>query len=275
MLFGLAAVLATSASGCIPVPGADQLWQSETRWIIVGELHGTTETPEAFANLACLAAETGRPVMVALEYSADWQPVIDAYLASDGGPKARLALLRLSMWNADMQDGRGSVAVLGMLDRFRRMKQAGQITGVIGTDVGRSTPSGQTRDAAMAQAWTAIPVAANGMVLALAGNFHAMRNAVVQSGQTISTAGSLMPPKRTMTVNVVGNGGTAWNCQSDGCGAHNAGPTKTATAGIVFNDRTDASWTATYELGRPTTAAIPAIAPKRDLPHPTSARFGG
>lgn len=268
------ALFAATASGCTPVPGADGLWQSRTRWVVVGEIHGTNETPDAFTNLVCLAAATGRPVTVAVEFSADWQPVLDAYLASDGGSKAQAALLTLPVWKAEMQDGRGSVASLRMLDRFRRMKLTGGITGVSGFDIGRSTPPGQTRDAAMAKAWTAMPAAGNGIILALTGNIHAMRRAFVRPNQMIVTAGSLMPPTRTMTVNVVGSGGKAWTCQSDGCGEHANGPPRTAEAGMLYSDKADHPWGATYELGRPTTAAAPAIAIEAPARLPSSDRTG-
>lgn len=268
MIVSLAALLAAMASGCVPVPGADGLWQSKTRWVVVGEIHGTNETPDAFTNLVCLAAATGRPVTVALEYSADWQPVINAYLASDGGSEARATLLTLPVWKSEVQDGRGSVAFLRMFDRLRRMKRAGQITGVIGSDEGRSPPPGQMRDAAMAKAWTAIPAANNGIILALVGNIHAMRKAMVRPDRTIVTAGSLMPPARTITVNVIGNGGKAWNCQSDGCGEHKNGAPRTANTGISFGNDADHAWDTTYELGRPTTAAAPAITVKAPLQRP-------
>ncbi|MEP7211342.1 MAG: hypothetical protein ABI740_10935, partial [Alphaproteobacteria bacterium] len=259
MGLSFAVLLAAAASACAPVEGADRLWLPATHWVIVGELHGTNETPDAFTNLVCLAASSGRPVTVALEYSADWQPVINAYLNSDGGADARAALLTLPVWQAEMQDGRGSIAFLQMLDRLRRMKMAGRIVGVIGSDVGGSTPSGQTRDAAMAQAWTAIPTAENGIILALVGNVHAMRKAMVRPERTIVTAGSLMPSARTITVNVVGNGGKAWNCQADGCQEHDNGVPRQASAGIVIATDADYPWSATYELGRLTTAASPAI----------------
>ena len=184
-----------------------------TRWVIVGEIHGTIETPEAYANLACLAVQSERPVTIAVKYSADWQPVIDAYLRSDGKEKARAALLSLPVWHAKLPDGRGSVAFLRMFDRLRQMFQDGEITGVIGSDVGHATPAELTRNEAMANAWMAIPAPDNGIVLALVGNFHAMRKAAVRPNQTIMTAGSLMLPTRTITINIVGMKGTAWVCE--------------------------------------------------------------
>ena len=218
----------------MPVPGADRLWRPATHWVIVGELHGTAEIPDAFTNLVCLAAASSRPVTVALEYSSDWQSAIDAFLASDGGPAAQATLMTLPVWHQEMQDGRGSTAFRQMLDRLRVMKRDGMIVGVVATDVGRATPPVPTRDAAMARAWTAIPTADDGIVVALAGNVHAMRHPWVLPGNNIVTAGSLMPVARTMTVNVVGNGGQAWNCQADGCRGHASGPARTAAAGIGY-----------------------------------------
>lgn len=254
----LSALLAASTSLCAPVVGAEQLWQPTARWVIVGEMHGTNETPAAFANLACLASETGRPVTVALEYSKDWQPVVDAYLASDGNGKTRSDLLALSIWGPDFPDGRGSIAFLRLLDELRRMKQKGTIAAVLCTDIDAAASPDQTRDAFMAQAWTSIKAPENAVILALVGNVHAMRTTMVRPNRTIITAGSLMPSARTITVNVVGNGGKAWNCGEDGCGPHDNGSPRNASAGIAFSTSPEFPWSAVYELGKPTTAAVPA-----------------
>lgn len=262
MIAILAALLSATPSPCKPVPGADRLWQPTTRWVLVGELHGTNETPDAFANLVCLAASTNRPITVTLEYSTDDQAVVDFYLASDGNDRACSALLELSIFTSAMQDGRGSVAFVRLFDQLRRMKQAGKIRGVVGSDVGRSTPAGQERDASMAQTWTTIPAPDKGMILAFVGNVHAMRKAMVRPNHTIITAGSLMPAERTVTVNIVGSGGKAWNCQQDGCGAHDAGRPSEAAIGITYSTDADRQWDATYQLGTPTTAAAPAVATK-------------
>ncbi len=259
MILGLVALLAAAAP-CTPVPGADRLWQPATRWVIVGEMHGTAETPAAFVNLVCLAAESGRPVTVSIEYSEDLQPEIDAYLASDGGDEARAALLKMKAW-AGRQDGRGSIAFLRMFERLRVLKQSGRITGVIATDIGKSWSESEERDAAIARLWRAIPTPNNDIVLALVGNFHASRTALITPDKTINPAASLMPPERTVTINVVGNGGQAWFCGRGGCAAQFNGEPREAPAGITYSEDTDRRWDATYELGVPTTAAPPALSP--------------
>jgi hypothetical protein len=54
---------------------------------------------------------------------------------------------------------------------------------------------------------------------------------------------------RTVKVNVVGSGGTAWHCQQDGCGAHDAGLPREAATVITYSTAADRQWDATYELG--------------------------
>lgn len=258
MISILAAMMASAVS-CDPVSGADRLWRPTIRWVIAGEVHGTNEAPDAFANLVCLAAATKRPVTVALEYPADDQAVIDAYLASNGDAKARSALLTSPVFASRTQDGRGSVAFVRLFDQLRHMRQAGQIEGVVASDTGPAIPIRLTRDAAMARAWTAVPAARNGIVLILVGNLHAMRKPVVTPTHTIITAGSLMPVGRTVTINITGSGGQAWNCQQDGCGAHAIGPPHKGVTKISYSTDEARRWDATYELGVPTTAASPAL----------------
>jgi hypothetical protein len=48
MIFSISALLVATASGCTPIAGADNLWVPNTRWVILGEMHGTNETPDAF-----------------------------------------------------------------------------------------------------------------------------------------------------------------------------------------------------------------------------------
>lgn len=241
---------------CRAVPGAEQLWAPGVRYVVVGELHGTNETPDAFANLACLAAHTGRPVTIALEYPADAQAAIDAWLRSDGSASAKAALLELPIWHGAMQDGRSSVAFLRLFETLRVMKQAGTIRGVMASDV-TALPTNGTRDAAMAGAWQRIDAGATGIVLVLVGNLHAMRQQ--REGFPLIPAASLLPRDRTVTIDAVGNGGQAWYCQQDGCGANRAGPPRDAAEAIVRFDDAAAPWDARYELGRPTTAAAPAV----------------
>lgn len=247
------------AADCHPVPGADRLWAPTMRFVVVGEVHGINETPDALANLACLAAESGRPVTVALEYDADTQPVIDAWLQSDGSAAARTALLAMPFWHRDFQDGRSSVAFLRLFEQLRRLKQAGRIRGVVASDVVDFT-DGKSRDAWMAQAWQHAVPAPNGLVLVLVGNLHAMRQK--REGFDVVPAASFLPRDQTVTINAVGDGGEVWTCQQDGCGKHGSGAPRGVPEGMVTVSDPAESWDVQYNLGRPTTASVPAV-PKR------------
>ena len=271
------ALAAASAVGPCPVPpGAEALWRPSIRYLLIGEIHGTAETPAAFADLVCAAARSGRPVTVAVEYSSDDQPVLDAFLASNGDAKARAALLTLPIWHDAWQDGRSSTAFLALFERLRVLKQAGLIRGVVCGDSGKDTPKDMTRDTAMSRNWQAVPLGPDGLLIALAGNVHMMRRPVERPGMTIHTAGSLMPRERTMTVDVRYNGGKAWTCQQDGCGVHSAGRTRRVKPGLVPTADPAEQFDAVLELGRPVHAALPALPELRSFkPMAGPVRIGG
>jgi hypothetical protein len=268
----MAMLLSAAPSPCAAVPGADQLLGSSINWVVIGEMHGTNETPDAFADLVCLAAKTGRPVTVALEYPVDEQPVIDAFLASDGGPTAQAGLLAAPVWHRDMQDGRTSVAFLRLFHRLRVMKQHHLIEGVRAFDVPDKGNEPRERNAAMADHLTALVSGPDRLVMVLVGNFHAVRHPLERGGTTIRPAAALLPRDRTVTINVIGNGGVAWNCQQDGCGPHDYGGDPKAMAGIVPVTDADGGWDMLYMLGKPVTAAVPAVPAE---PRPGNATGGG
>lgn len=260
MLTALAAVLAPSSPDCTPVSGAERLWQDNIRWVIVGEHHGTNETPDAFANLVCLASQSGRPVTVALEYNSDDQSVIDRFLATADPVEARQILLSLPRWHWFTQnsDGRTSTAFLRLFETLRTMKRQGMITGIIASDVPSTWRGTPDRDAEMGRNWQAIAVPTNGLIVALVGNVHAVRLASFElGGRSIVPAASYLPRPQTMTLSVEGNAGTAWNCNAQGCGAHAYGGNRQSTAGITYSTKPEHRWDAIYELGVATTASEP------------------
>jgi hypothetical protein len=45
---------AAANAGCPPTPGAEQVWSNTSlRWVFIGEMHGSNETPNAFSTLVC------------------------------------------------------------------------------------------------------------------------------------------------------------------------------------------------------------------------------
>src|SRR5690554_1179150 len=121
-------LLATSAATsqpCSQIPGWEQvLARAETRWIVIGEMHGSNEVPELFADAVCRTAQSRR-VVVGIEQPASQQEAIDAFLDSDGGEAARRDFMEAAMWHGPMKDGRSSEAIFRLFERLRQMKAAG------------------------------------------------------------------------------------------------------------------------------------------------------
>jgi hypothetical protein len=256
----LAAAAATGAPACIPVRDAATLWaEPETRWVIVGEQHGTNEIPDAFANLVCLAAQARGPVTVAIEYPVEMQPVLDAWLASDGGADAREALLAAPLWNSRFQDGRASVAFLRMFDRLRLLHVAGKVVSVRAFDVPFDGSEKGDRNAAMARRLTAIADAAKGLTLVLVGNIHARRDEVTFGSTTIRPAAFLLPAAQRVTVDINARGGTMWNCQMQGCHVYTSGAGPARPAGLRWDMSANRNYDVIYMLATPFSAAEPAV----------------
>lgn len=261
MLVALALLAASAAPAtCTPIEGAAMLWSKrETRWVIVGEMHGTNETPDAFTNLVCLAAKSRGPVTVAIEYPADMQPVLDAWLASDGGEAARTALLAGPFWRKPMQDGRTSVAFLRMLDRLRLMHRAGTVLSVRGFDVPADGSDKRDRNAAMADRLTKIADTTPALTLVLVGNYHAIVREMASPRGPVHPAASLLPADKRVAVDVAGAGGSMWNCQMEGCHLYDYRPQPTGPAAIAPDTGPDRRYDAIYTLGKPFTGAEPAV----------------
>jgi hypothetical protein len=139
--------------------------------VLIGEQLGTWEGPGAVGDLACDAAATGLAVTVGLSIPQTEQKRIEAYLASPGGPKDQDALLKGDFWRKVQQDGRGSRAVMDLIDRMRAMRAAGRKVSVVAFDTDMS--NGSVRDEKMAKVLLAQRAARPyDVFLVLAGNAH-------------------------------------------------------------------------------------------------------
>jgi hypothetical protein len=82
---------------CRPSAGLEPLLADRDA-LLVGEVHGTVESPAFFAETACAALAGGRAVTVALEIPVAEQARLEAFLASPGGAADRAALLTGAFW---------------------------------------------------------------------------------------------------------------------------------------------------------------------------------
>ena len=257
-------VAAAGAGSCNAIPGWDQVLADEaTRIVVLGEVHGSNEAPAVVADAACLTAQT-RPVVVALEQPSLDQPVIDAFIASDGGEAAREAFLAAQMWHLPMKDGRSSEAYFGLFEKLRQMRAAGTIEAVIAFQpsavMGQPSaqpserPSQGIYEKAMADQLLA-GTRPGTTVIALVGNIHAMLTESPFEPRFMPMATHL--PAGSVTLFVVPNGGETWSCQRDTCGANHAGGPRTPRErGVVLGEGTP-SYSGVLFLGVPATASPP------------------
>ena len=91
---------------------------AEGRVLFVGEVHGNTETPAAFARYVCAAASRAGRTLVLLELPPHHAPALRAAMASDDPRTALLSGLE-AHWKT--RDGRGSEAMLDMMARLMRL----------------------------------------------------------------------------------------------------------------------------------------------------------
>jgi hypothetical protein len=260
-MIGLLALAAASMPACPQVVGVEHLWaKAETRWVMIGEMHGTAEMPAAFGDMVCKAAtDSGRPVTVALEQDVEMQPAIDAFIASDGGPAARAAFLKARMWNGKMQDGRASQAMLALYDRLRVLKQGGRIRAVVAFIPSMTGWKGDgPYNMELADMLRALPVAPNGLILAYMGSVHAAKSSVGQGAHAFLPAGADLAPERTISLYIDSNGGAAWTCMQDGCAPHPM-QARDAKRGFTPADRLPWRYDWIFELGAPATASPPAV----------------
>ncbi|MCP3140695.1 hypothetical protein [Pyxidicoccus xibeiensis] len=139
--------------------------------VLIGEQLGTREAPAAVGDLVCEATEAGLSVTLALSIPSTEQERIDAYVASPGAPPDQDALLSGDFWRKAQQDGRGSRAVMDLIDRVRALRARGSTVAVVAFDTDMA--HGSTRDARMARAvLNRRAVRPNDVLLVLAGNAH-------------------------------------------------------------------------------------------------------
>lgn len=180
----VAMTLLCSAAMAAPAPDdtATQIMAhaGDHRLVVLGEYHGTAETPLLVADLTERYSRDNAAVRLALELPMSENAALARYLRSDGGADARDALRTSPFWAVkdDQHDGRRSRDMLDLIDAVRALRAQGRDVGIAGYDVETGTSKdNQTRDTAMAthlrQQFSALP--ADARMLVLTGNAHALR----------------------------------------------------------------------------------------------------
>jgi hypothetical protein len=264
----VASAAPTASADCTPIPGWERVLSDENvRWIVIGELHGTAETPAIFADAVCLTAEKRGPVVVALEIPSSDQPAIEAFMTSDGGPAAQAEFFKARIWHTGT-DGRSSQAVFRLFDRLRQMHLRGRVDRVIAFQDDRPSRDPPGAGQGPYEQRLAASVRAAGTkgatVVTLVGDSHARRTET-GFGKPFMPMATHLPPDQTLTLFADGNGGAAWNCtgpKPTDCGAHELGARpEPAKRGAVLGPILEGAYDGLLNLGTATTASPPQLAP--------------
>lgn len=257
---------ADTLSGCESLPGTGKLWsRPNSRFVLVGEMHGTAEAPAIFRDLVCAAVSGKRPIVVGIERGVREQEAIDTFMAPGNHEAAIRALLAEKGWN--VFDGRSSRAMLMLLEALRVLKLKGEIAEVVAfADIraGESPAQGEQRMASALIA--AADRHANALVIALTGNLHASKKLIAEFGSYPLMA-MLLPAAQTVSLFVTDKGGEAWNQMEDGCRPHKQSSTGGDQRGIVLSESPPPipGFDGVASTGLTSSAAFPAI---KDPPPP-------
>lgn len=236
----LGAMVSAAVVGAAPLdfsPVLDRV-AAGTRVVIVGEVHGTQETPEAFGQLVSQAVERFGSATVALELPHAGG-LYGEFVAGlwDGG-----RILALPFW-ARSGDGRQSEAMLRLLFRLRELRSSGADV-VLQVFDSRAGYAGQG-DAALAEALRGIVADADGRpVLVLTGNLHARKRAGASFDPDFRPMAHRLEDLPNLSLDARFSGGSAWICQpGNDCGPQELGSQVRGEApgspGVVLFDKPD------------------------------------
>ena len=253
-LRSLLVVAATTmpALACAPLAGADQLWSKPAlHFVIVGEMHGTTETPAIFADLVCAAQASKRPVVVGLERNANEQPAIDAFLRAENHAAAASALLALPAWHNS--DGRASRAMLALLESLRAMK-----ANAVAFDRGADKLDSEREQAMASALMAAAQRRKDALVIALTGNFHSARKPMAG----YPPMAMLLPLAETISLLAIDRGGEIWGVMDGVPGRHKLNTSGGERRGVDLspNRAPIGGHDGVLSTGLPATASPPAWA---------------
>lgn len=232
------------------------------RLVLLGEMHGTRETPALVGELIDAYAQERRPVLLAVEISAGEQARLDRYLASAGAPADREALRAGPHWRDPLHDGRDSRAMFDLIEHARSLHAQGTTIDLLAFDIG-----GADRDRGMANALRAAARRdAVATLLVLTGNVHAMTHRPPwemrdEHGQRIEppmTAGRYLADLAPLSIDIRGLSGAHWACAQGHCRVQAEAPLPAGTMPGLQRNGADSAWD--YDLLLPRfTPSPPAI----------------
>ena len=182
--------------------------------LLFGEMHGSQETPVLIHAVACHVSAS-EDVAVGLEMASEDQPLLDAFMAGNGTADDVQKLLASDFWQMG-GDGRSSMAMLGLIEDLRALKQAGRPVALFAFDDQPGTKL--ERNVAIANGLRRFHGAhPNVRIIALTGNVHAMQESMWAGETMLTPSGKLLADLHPVSVFVSYPAGTIWAC-TPACG---------------------------------------------------------
>lgn len=198
-----------SAWACEPVPEKiSNIIKQNNELILVGEMHGTLESPHYFYEIVCNAISLSRKQVVAAIELFEGDVTLDGdnkHLAS--------AVNRSDVWRKN-HDGKTSEAMFELLERFNLLVKDGKLK-VIFFD-----KDDEARDLSMAMTLKE-HLSGDSLVIALTGNRH---NKIKHGNSWDPNSKNMGAYLKEMdvnlsSINLLTNGGNAWVCMPN-CANH-------------------------------------------------------
>ncbi len=254
------------ALSCPDVPGLAPLLKPG-HIVLLGELHGTNESPQFLNDALCIALQNGRAVTIGLELPLNETELTETFLDSSGDAEAEKRLLQGNFWQRSYQDGRTSHAMLALIRDLREHKAAGQPVRVILLD----DPASPKRDSVMnVQIQTALVASPDDVFLVLTGNIHNLLTVGTRWDDAYEPMGYLLrqssPEKKLFSLNVAHEGGEAWVCfgsTASDCGIQQIGGQARDGQGLtLFETPEGQAYNGQYYVGRLTASPPAARSPE-------------
>lgn len=197
---------------CNPVEGVEQVLGSPG--VFIGDFHGTAESPAFLRDLSCHVMKSGRPLVVAMEYDARDQAVLDSFLLETDDKAAGQLLTSTEYWRKG-RDGRTSVAMRDALLAIRQYAHvAGSRVELVAYDLRVDT--WQERDPASARHISAKRMrdGTYAFWIVFGGNAHArkVKGMQVAGYEDYEPLGFLIRDWNLVHLDAEHRGGSSWGC---------------------------------------------------------------
>ena len=205
---------------CSTIGGLDYLLRERTV-LLLGEIHGTVESPQFVADLLCNAVASGRSAAIALQLPEFESGVITRYLDSDGSRDDRRQLLADAQELTRYLDGRFSESMVALLESIRALRAQGgevELRLFVPPNVDSVTRQNLTAvERPMAVAvWEAIEELDADLFIALTGLAHNRMIPGLETDPDYKPMGFRLsqwnPEWRLLSLALSHSGGTAWMC---------------------------------------------------------------